>query len=208
MKITKPNMKRQLESAGSSILLEEVVDDCCFTDIVFPRTLLTREFNGCYFKNVCFSNIPMSISFYDSIFDNCDFSNVHLEDASFMRCQFSNTKLMGLILSNGFMQDVSFSSCMFDYASFLESSITKCIFGDSSFKEVRFFKVKYHLVEFTNCNLIRIDNISTSLKDIDFSSCILSGGTFSLPDLRGVILNPDQALETTKLFGIIIKEDC
>lgn len=206
MKINKPKIKRQLEEANLSVFSEEVIDDTYFTDTKIPSNLLTIEFNGCHFKNVCFSRIPTSVSFYDCIFEACDFSNVTLDNASFMRCRFSNTKLMGLILSNVSMQDVSFSSCMFDYASFLESSITKCIFQNSSIKEVRFFKVKYHLVEFETCEIVRIENISTSLKDIDFSSCLLIGGTFSLPDLRGVILNSEQALEVTKLFGILIKD--
>lgn len=206
MKIKEPKMKRQLEEATFSIFSDEVIEDVYFFDLEIPSNVLTIEFNGCHFKNVCFSRIPTSISFYDSIFEECDFSNVTLDNACFMRCCFSNTKLMGLVLSNVSIQDVLFSSCMLDYASFLESSITKCIFQNCSIKEVRFFKMKYQLVEFNTCEIIRLENISTSLKDIDFSSCLLIGGTFSLPDLRGVILNSEQALEITKLFGILIKD--
>ena len=73
-------------------------------------------------------------------------------------------------------------------------------------RELRFFKNKFRDILFDKCELIRIENISTSLKDIDFSSCLLVGGTFSISDLKGIILNSEQAIEISKILGIQIKD--
>lgn len=45
----------------------------------------------------------------------------------------------------------------------------------------------------------------TNLKGIDFSTCNIDGIVVDREDLKGVIVNQFQAVELSKLLGIIIK---
>jgi len=46
---------------------------------------------------------------------------------------------------------------------------------------------------------------NTSLNNIDFSSCEIQGIGVNIKDLKGLKVNDIQALELSKILGIIIK---
>ena len=45
----------------------------------------------------------------------------------------------------------------------------------------------------------------TNLKNIDFRTCNIEGITVNKDDLNGLIVNDFQAIELSKLLGIIVK---
>ena len=66
-------------------------------------------------------------------------------------------------------------------------------------------EVTWKDIAFLECNFNKAELVRTKLKGIDFSTCEFSGVTVNIPDLKGVIVNEFQALELSKLLGIIIK---
>ena len=60
-------------------------------------------------------------------------------------------------------------------------------------------------VEFKYSNLIGIQMFRTNLKDIDFTTCDITGLVVMPQDLQGVIVDEYQAVELSRLLGIVIK---
>ena len=75
-----------------------------------------------------------------------------------------------------------------------------CNLSSSSFSEC---KVKN--IYFETSELIQAQFFRTKLKSIDLSTCEINGIVTSLQDIEGVIVNNFQAIELSKLMGIIIK---
>ena len=71
---------------------------------------------------------------------------------------------------------------------------------NSSISETKFKNVKFIENNLTNSQLFK-----TKLKEVDFTSCNIEGITVGLEDVKGMIVNDMQALELSKLLGIIIK---
>ena len=59
------------------------------------------------------------------------------------------------------------------------------------------------------CDLSRTTFFRTSLSGVDLSACDISGLRVSsdLRELRGAVIDPDQAAELMGLLGIKIKEE-
>ena len=59
------------------------------------------------------------------------------------------------------------------------------------------------------CDLARSTFFRTSLSGVDLSTCDISGLRISsdLRELRGAVIDPEQAAELIGLLGIKIKED-
>ena len=43
------------------------------------------------------------------------------------------------------------------------------------------------------------------MKGIDMTTCTLDGILVNLPDLRGMIVSPMQAMDLAKLLGLVVK---
>ena len=61
------------------------------------------------------------------------------------------------------------------------------------------------MVKFIDTNLYKAQLFRTNLKDIDFRTCNIEGIIVGQEDLKGMIVNDFQAVELSKLLGIIIK---
>ena len=60
--------------------------------------------------------------------------------------------------------------------------------------------VLFEHTDFSECEFAH-----TKLKDIDLSSCELDGFAVTPEDLKGVIVNEEQAVACAKLLGIVVK---
>ena len=63
----------------------------------------------------------------------------------------------------------------------------------------------WFILVFQYSNLIGIQLFKTSLSGIDFSTCDITGIVVLPQDLRGVIVDEYQAMELSKLLGIVVK---
>ena len=60
-------------------------------------------------------------------------------------------------------------------------------------------------VNFQYSNLIGIQLYRTNLSGIDFTTCDITGIVVMPQDLKGVIVDEYQAMELSKLLGIVVK---
>ena len=58
---------------------------------------------------------------------------------------------------------------------------------------------------FNDCELYRTQIFRTNLKGIDFSTCNIEGFVVDKDNLKGMVVNQFQAVELSKLLGIVVK---
>ena len=99
----------------------------------------------------------------------------------------------------------SFNNCLLDYSNFTYSSLKDCIFTNSSLKYTNFDNFKFNKLIFEDSLLTQASFFNSHLNNLDFSTCDISGIILDKDMLEGLKVNTSQALEISKLLGIIIK---
>lgn len=170
------------------------------------------ECNHCYFEKICFTDFNFrNISCYDVVFKNCDFSNVVWNtNAEFAgpylhKVTFDNCKMVGTDFGMTTIKKVAFQNCVGRYVNF--SFVTM--------KEVKIISCSFQnmILQDSNCKklvlqdneLLDLELLHTSLKDVDMTSNHMEGLKTDLESIRGMIVNPEQALQLSGLLGIIVK---
>ena len=64
---------------------------------------------------------------------------------------------------------------------------------------------KLQSIEFSDCDLRKIQLLHTPLDGIDLRSCEIGGLKLNLSDLKGAIVTAQQAIELAAFLGIIIQ---
>jgi uncharacterized protein YjbI with pentapeptide repeats len=88
-----------------------------------------------------------------------------------------------------------------NYGEMKNVIITDSIFENSSFQYCKLNKVNFRRCDF------KLSQMSgTSLNGMDISDCEFEGVNLSTSDIKGAIVSPMQAVDFSKLIGLIIKE--
>ncbi len=182
------------------------IDDLLFENEECQQDLSMLEFHRCMFRHISFTEEMSSCLFADCVFDHCDFSNVSLSQTVARRTQFLHCRMTGTEWINSTCEDMVVRGSHGMYANFSSSKMKRCLFTQSNFEEGAFSMCKWSDVQFEECNMRKVELVDSPLKNMDFSSCQLDGFVVRLEDLKGVILNADQALACTALLGIRVKE--
>lgn len=134
-------------------------------------------------------------------------------------CDFSNCRFGGTVWTDTVVRD-----CKGDGGRFTASRWRGCTLGESAFRCANFTQSRWKKCHMENCQLRRavlaeadvaglsphrtgfqeVDFFRTPLKGVDFSDCALEGITVSesLGELRGMKINPAQAVDLIPLLGI------
>ena len=140
-----------------------------------------------------------------SIFENCDLSNTDFSAGSIHRVEFSDSKILGLNLSDTSLGNVLFHNCNANLISFGYSKLKQVQFDSCSLRNADYFESKFNKVAFKECDLNEANFEGTPLKGIDLSSCTFERLNVSINDLTGCEVNENQALGFARLLGLIIK---
>ena len=95
--------------------------------------------------------------------------------------------------------------CNFQYSNFSNSSLKETKFEETNLVNTCLGECKLKSVTFNDCDLFKAQMFKTKLKDIDFRTCNIEGIVVEKEDLNGMIVNEFQAIELSKLLGIIVK---
>lgn len=166
-----------------------------------PIELKTCSFTDCVLSKSNFS----SFSFTDVTFKNTDLSNCNFESASFAKVKFINCKLIGSLFINSSLLSVSFRDSIIDYSNFDSTSFKETSFTNSSINFVNFDNSMLKKFAITNSSCTKASFLRTNLNGVDLSSDDISGIVVDIPSLEGLKVNINQAVELSKLLGIIIK---
>jgi len=185
---------------------EGYIGNCDFSG----ETLSALDLSYLEFESVNFSNCR---------FMECDFSHTTFKQTTFTSCDLSSCKFIGgywqrveLQLSKA--EGADFSTCGFrwthlekdllPYTCWAETFWENCAINDCTMREAFLSEVKFKKTTLSNTDLTRAEFFRTPLKDMDLSSCVIDGITVSdtHAELRGVQVNPLQAVELVRLLGV------
>lgn len=179
---------------------DETIKDTLFKHVDVRQSRFTAiQFDHCDFEKA---------SFVDCVFERCDFSNSKFKSAYFERCVYIECKAIGCDFSSTNIKHVAYRESNLKYAFFEQSHIESSLFDHCELTEASFAGVVFKQMEMLESQFIRNNFFKTSLKQIDFSNCVFSAPLVSdhQSELKGIIVNPMQALELVSLWGIVIKE--
>jgi len=216
MKLIKPILMEDLKESQDlySLIKEAWQED---GDIRFRlikgANLSEEDFSRLSFEHVVFENCHLTdcnfckASFTDVVFRSCDLSNSDFTDGYFNRCEFNNTKGVGVKLVDGSLTNMAIVDCNFRYAEFGGASIDRLLVDKSDLSESLFNECSFKQVEFKESSFNRTSFFKTMLKGIDFTQCEINGITVSdsFWELKGAMVNEFQAVELSKLLGIVVK---
>ncbi len=210
-KIIEPKFIKGIESnhiAVSEIQDEDGFRDSCICDCsIESQSAAHVSFERVIFKNVEFKAVALDqLELTDTRFENCDLSNVAFNGAIIHRTEFINCKLVGLNLSDAALHNVYIEGCNGRFALISYARMKRVVFSNSVFENSNFQNSHFEKIQFSECNLRLSQMSGTSLSGIDLSSCDLEGLGIQPEDLRGAIVTPLQAVDFSKLLGLIVKE--
>lgn len=204
-KIVEPSYSEELNDKSINDIDGYRLDNCAYSDEELEEDYKQIEFYECKFSNVTIHHEISSCLFVDVIFDHCDFSNACFEETVFRRCIFQNCRMTG----------VDFSACSFSDVKLIRSQCTlmnlnqtkwnrsewnHCIFQESSLHAVQLKDMNVIECDFVGCEIHR-----TPLNGIDLSTSNINNIAILPENLRGVIVNAEQAIALASLLGIIVK---
>lgn len=212
MNIYRPIINNILENANLSEEIDEfradgtTIENKRFTKIEeFDLNAEEVEFEKCIFENCKITGSFEKATFHDVIFEGCDFSNCLFTEGSFIRVEIKNSKFVGCNFIDARAYHFSSKETIFKYANFTNTSLEEIIFEDSDLSNSSFEDSKLRHVYFEKSNLTQGLFYRTKLNGIDLSTCEIQGIVTSIEDIKGVIVNNFQAIELSKLLGLIIK---
>lgn len=165
------------------------------------------EFSGCVFERCIFSqNDVKRQSFVDCIFDHCDLSNMRFERAAFQRVRFQNCRMTGISFGDVVWMNVETKDCHMDYASFSDTKLDRVRLAGCRLRECQFNKVTLSHVTFERLDLTRAQWSFSKLNGMDMRSCEIDGWQVDVGDLRGMRVTAVQAMELSRLLGIVIED--
>ena len=100
---------------------------------------------------------------------------------------------------------MKFEECNMNYANFNMSNIRDTEFKSCGLNSSSFNEVKLKEVTYKETSLIRAQFVETPLKNIDLSTSNIEGILIKIQELKGLIVNDIQAIQLSKILGIIIK---
>ena len=209
MKIQKPKRQKTLpcyETFEAALDGERYIQGALFEDMTISNIMIDRlNLNQCHFKKVVFENCEFhKIDMSDTTFENCDLSQLYLGGGSVFRCEFVNTRLVGVDFADSVIRETIVDSCS---AAYLNAGFTKMksvMFKETKLQDGRFIEAKMEKVAFMDSDLKHADFTNTNLKALDFSSCDIEQLTLSLNLIKGLTLNQEQALMIAKELGLNI----
>ena len=184
-------------TAFSGLELADVAaDGTVFENVVF---------RCCTFERVNLSNC----TFTDVLFSGCRFVRCDMGRSWLNRVDFRSCSAPGLSFLKGRLSGVSLVDSQLAYADFSETTVDQLAASETKLSEASFHVTRLRRLVLERCDLSRATFFRTSLSGVDLSACDISGLRVSsdLRELRGAIIDPDQAAGLIGFLGIKIKED-
>ena len=163
------------------------------------------EIKGCIFQNCRILGGRLTrISAWDISFRSCDFSNCRFAKSYWNQSGISESKGDGAAFTESTFKRCEFRDSVFHYANLPQTQwedikMTGCSFGHASFQAAKFKRIEMRDVVLSGAEFFR-----SSLKGVDLSQCAIDGirVSESMKELRGVKINPGQAVDLIPLLGI------
>jgi uncharacterized protein YjbI with pentapeptide repeats len=148
-------------------------------------------------------NLPKS-RFVDAYFDKCDLSNVEMKLGRLTRVRFTDCKLTGLKISEGEFHDIVFEECLCDMMQIFGSELKNVSFKNCRLTNADLRSCKLKNVKFENCQLQKSEIYGAKLDNVDCRGTSLQGLKANASDLKGLVIDYQQALDLAEYFASVI----
>jgi uncharacterized protein YjbI with pentapeptide repeats len=138
--------------------------------------------------------------------ERCNLAMIDWPGAKFLRVEIRDCRLTGAKLIEGELDNVRFAECQLDYASFSGTRFRRVSFEQCRLKEADFSGADLTGTSFIECNLQGIDLTGAKLHGADVSSSSLIEVRVRPEDVRGLVVNREQAAVLSQLFGLVLRD--
>jgi uncharacterized protein YjbI with pentapeptide repeats len=147
------------------------------------------------------------LSWLDVLCERCDLSLIEWPDAQWSRVEFRDCRFAGGKVEGAELDEVRFVECQLDYASFSGTRFRRVAFERCHLREATFALADLAGTAFLECNLLGIDLSGAKLHGADVSTSALSEVRVGASDVRGLVVNREQAAVLSQLFGLVIRDE-
>lgn len=165
-------------------------------------------FEQIYFRRVNFTQTHLTrLRLFDSCVDVSDFSGATWDNPRLRRVEFKGCRFLGMQIGEAQLEDVLFNDCIMDGVLFTSMvckgvRFEKCVMRSAVLEESNLTGVVFH-----KCDLSHASLRGSILFDGDLRNTILDGVQAYPKDVRGVIIEPSQAVQIVSLLGVRIVDD-
>ncbi|MFN7998207.1 MAG: pentapeptide repeat-containing protein [Bryobacteraceae bacterium] len=135
----------------------------------------------------------------------CDLANIKARRMTLLRVELIDCRLTGLSVTALDWQDVLIQNGDVRYARFPGGNFRSCEFAASNWQETDLQGADLSGCVFRSCNLSRTDLQGARLQNADVRQSEVEGLLVAVRDLKGLIVDPAQAMVLAPLLGIQIK---
>ena len=160
-------------------------------------------YENCLFKN-CTCHFHQ-LELLDVEFIKCNLSNTEMIGGILHRCAFLDSKIVGVNFAESSILDTTFKDCQANYSSFSYASLKRVSFTDMPLIESDFFNIKWLHLTFNACDLTGVNLMQTNLKGLNLSTSSFEKINLSIELLRGCKINPEQSIVIAGALGCIVE---
>jgi uncharacterized protein YjbI with pentapeptide repeats len=147
------------------------------------------------------------LTWLDVLCERCDLSMIEWPGAKLTRAVIRECRITGAKLHEGELDNVRFVDCQLDYASFSEARFRHASFEGCQLKEADFSRADLAGTSFVRCDLKGADFSGGKLHGADVSASSLSEIRVGAGDVRGLVVNREQATVLSQLFGLVLRDE-
>jgi len=205
-KIAEPSYQMEPEKHSINAVFQEIRHDgMLFEKEECKKAINDEQFFECRFKNIRFTKNLSGCQFVDVEFDHCDFSNCNLSESVFRRVRFHTCRMMGSDFTMCRFQDVSVIHAKADFINLNGTKWKNALWQGNDFTESSISNAECKNLQVSECDFTKTEFYHTPLKDIDVSTSKIDGIAVVPEDLKGLIVNEEQAIACARILGLVIK---
>jgi len=140
----------------------------------------------------------------DIIFENCDLANAEWNWFASNRAIFSQCRLLGFKAIDSEFLSTQFDNCQMQLSQFRFAKMAGAYFEDCNLREADFSGADLTGASFVRCDLTSASFAEGKCRGLDLRSSTLDGLTVGPAEMAGVIINPFQAADMIKVFGVTV----
>ncbi|MDX2149671.1 MAG: pentapeptide repeat-containing protein [Bryobacteraceae bacterium] len=185
----------------------EPVEEMHLVDCEAPALALTEvRLRGCVLERVKLARGKINAaSFRDVRLIECDLSNLVVHRLTMVRVEFVRCRLAGFRTPGLDCQDVLFDECDLRYAQMQGGKFRRCEFRECQAEDADFQDADLGAASFRGCRLRQADFQRAKLAGVDVRGSDVDGIVAGIDDLKGLIVDPAQALLLARLLGLEIR---
>lgn len=145
-----------------------------------------------------------SLSMRDVILDYCNLANANWERPFLKRSVFQKCRLTGWTTNEARFENVMLRDCSAQYAGFIGARFNKVRFEKCIFMEADFENSDLSGVVFSECDLIGAQFSGARMAKTDLRTSKIDRIIVGPAELRGAIVEPEQAVMVAELLGLTV----